>query len=59
MDQVRLLTIADVARTLKVSKMTIYRYIKKKKLCAYKLDQEFRVNREDLQKFLEERKLNK
>ena len=49
----QLLTIEEVAQALKVSKMTIYRYIKAKKLPAYKLEQELRVKEEDLQNFLD------
>jgi len=52
-----LLTIQEVAKTLKVSKMTIYRYIKAKKIPAYKLEQELRVKESDLQSFLDNRKL--
>ncbi|MEX0896023.1 MAG: helix-turn-helix domain-containing protein [Patescibacteria group bacterium] len=52
-----LLTIEEVAQALKVSKMTIYRYIKTKKLPAYKLEQELRVKEDDLQNFLDKRKL--
>lgn len=42
-----LLTIEEVAQTLKVSKMTIYRYTKAKKLPAYKLEQELRIKEDD------------
>jgi len=52
-----LLTIQEVAETLKVSKMTIYRYIKAKKIPAYKLEQELRVKEHDLSEFLKQRKV--
>lgn len=52
-----LLTIEEVAKTLKVSKMTIYRYIKAKKLPAYKLEQELRIKEDDLAEFLKQRKV--
>jgi len=57
--QPKLLTVDDVAKALAVSKMTVYRYIKTKKLCAYKLEQELRIKEVDLQNFLEERKTKK
>ena len=46
-----LLTIEEVAKMLRVSKMTIYRYIKFGKLIAYKLEQELRVKIRDLHSF--------
>lgn len=52
-----LLTIEEVAKALKVSKMTIYRYIKAKKLPAYKLEQELRIKENDLAEFLKQRKV--
>jgi putative molybdopterin biosynthesis protein len=52
-----LLTIEEVADRLKVSKMTVYRYIKSGKLMAYKLEQELRVKVIDLDIFLDKRKL--
>lgn len=52
-----LLTIEEVADRLKVSKMTVYRYIKSGKLMAYKLEQELRVKAIDLHSFLDKRKL--
>jgi excisionase family DNA binding protein len=57
--QSKLLTVDDVARLLAISKMTVYRYIKTKKLCAYKLEQELRIKETDLQHFLDERKTKK
>jgi putative molybdopterin biosynthesis protein len=52
-----LLTIEEVADRLKISKMTVYRYIKSGKLMAYKLEQELRVKVVDLDSFLDKRKL--
>jgi putative molybdopterin biosynthesis protein len=52
-----LLTIEEVAQALKVSKMTIYRYIKAKRLPAYKLEQELRIKEDDLNEFLKKRKV--
>ena len=55
----QLLTIEEVAQALKVSKMTVYRYIKANKLPAYKLGQELRVKEEDLNEFLKQRIVKK
>lgn len=52
-----LLTIEEVAQALKVGKMTIYRYIKAKKLPAYKLEQKLRIKEDDLNEFLKKRKV--
>jgi len=52
----RLLTIEQVAKKLQVSKMTIYRYIKAKKIVVYKIGKEYRIKEADLGKFLEESK---
>ena len=49
-------TIDEVAELLKVSKMTLYRYIKSKKLPAIKLGKEYRVSASDLQAFLDSNK---
>lgn len=51
-----LLTVDEVAKILKVSKMTVYRYINDGKLPAYKLEQEFRIKNKDLDNFLHRRR---
>lgn len=51
-----LLTIIQVAELLKVSKMTVYRYIKAKKLLAIKAGRDFRIKQSDFEKFLERSK---
>ncbi len=43
----------DLAKLLKVNIMTIYRYIKAKKLKAYKIGREFRIEKKDFDKFME------
>lgn len=48
-----LLTVVQVAKLLKVSKMTIYRYIKAGKLVAIKAGRDFRIKQSDYDKFLE------
>ncbi len=42
----------DLAEKLKVNIMTIYRYIKGKKLKAYKIGKEYRIDNEEFNKFL-------
>lgn len=46
------LTVQEVANILKVTKMTIYRYVKAGKLTAYKVGKDFRINKSEFDKFL-------
>jgi putative molybdopterin biosynthesis protein len=46
-------TVEEVAERLKVSHMTVYRWIKAGKLGAYKLGGEFRITERDIERFLE------
>lgn len=41
-----------VANMLDLNVMTIYRYIKAKKIVAYKIGKEFRIKKTDYEKFL-------
>jgi len=50
--QQNLLTLAEVSKILKVSKMTVYRYIIQRKIKAYKFGKEFRIDEYDLASFL-------
>lgn len=43
----------DIAKTLKVAYMTVYRWIKNGKLEAYKIEKQYRVKENDLKKFIE------
>lgn len=43
----------ELADSLRVNVMTIYRYIKAGKLRAYKIGKEFRIGKKDFNKFLE------
>ena len=43
----------ELAEKLRVNIMTIYRYIKAKKLKAYKIGKEFRIDKTEFNKFLE------
>ena len=45
-------TAKDLADKLGLNIMTIYRYIDKKKLKAYKIGKEFRIERSDFETFL-------
>lgn len=42
----------ELAETLQVNIMTIYRYIKAKKLKAYKIGREYRIDKNEFQSFL-------
>jgi putative molybdopterin biosynthesis protein len=46
-------TVEDVAKILDVSPMTVYRYIKAKRLTAYKIGKEYRVSKADFESFME------
>lgn len=48
-------TVNEIALLLKVSYMTVYRWIKMKKLRAYQLQKQYRVKELDLQKFINDR----
>jgi excisionase family DNA binding protein len=45
-------TAKDLAKKLSLNVMTIYRYIKAKKLKAYKIGKEFRIGKKEFNKFL-------
>jgi putative molybdopterin biosynthesis protein len=44
--------VEELAAALRVSNMTIYRYIKKGKISAYKIGKEFRIGKAEFQAFL-------
>jgi len=48
--------VSQLANSLQVSEMTIYRYIKAGKLKAYKIGKEFRINKGEFQRFLDKTK---
>jgi len=48
----KLLTINEITEILKVSKLTIYRYIKAGKLPAYKVGRDYRVKESEFEKLL-------
>ena len=45
-------TLKEVAERLHVSRMTVYRYVKAKKLPAYKIGRDFRIKGQDLDTFV-------
>jgi excisionase family DNA binding protein len=45
-------TAQELADKLRVNIMTIYRYIKAKKLKAHKIGKEFRIDKDEYNKFL-------
>lgn len=47
--------VEELAEKLRVSNMTIYRYIKAGKLKAYKIGKEFRINEDEFNSFLTKR----
>lgn len=44
--------VEELAQKLRVSEMTIYRYIKAGKVKAYKIGKEFRIDKAEFNKFL-------
>ena len=55
-DDIRLLTIPDVAEHCQVSKKTVRRWIDAGELVAYRLGHQWRIDPTDLQKFLKLRR---
>ena len=59
MSTIEWLTVPDVARELGVKEDTVRSWIREKKLTAFFIGREYKIKREDLQKFLEERRTRK
>ena len=51
------LTPKEIAAKLQLNLMTIYSYIKKKKLMAIRIGKGYRIDRDDFDKFIESNKL--
>lgn len=49
-------SIEEVAKTLKVAYLTVYRWIQAKKLVALKAGKQYRIKKEDLNEFLRSNK---
>ncbi len=56
MKQEEFYTAKELADKLRVNIMTIYRYIDSKKLKAYKIGKEFRIDRKEFDSFLNKAK---
>ena len=52
-DELRFLTVAEVARTMRVSKMTVYRLVHAGELPAARVGRSFRVAETDVHAYLE------
>lgn len=50
------LTPVDVANTLQLNILTIYGYIRSKKITAIKIGRNYRIDRKDFDKFIESNK---
>ena len=51
-------SIEEVAKTLKVAYLTVYRWIQAKKLIAFKAGKQYRIKKADLDAFLKIHKSN-
>jgi excisionase family DNA binding protein len=51
----RLLTVGEVAGTMRVSNMTVYRLIKSGELAAIRVGKNYRIRESDVNKYLTER----
>ncbi|MDP8956783.1 MAG: helix-turn-helix domain-containing protein [Actinomycetota bacterium] len=51
----RLLTVADVAETMRVSNMTVYRLIKNGSLAAVRVGKNYRIRESEVDRYLSER----
>jgi excisionase family DNA binding protein len=50
-------TLPEVAKKLRLSRMTVFRYVRDKKLPAYRFGKDYRVRPKDLDAFLSSHKL--
>lgn len=50
-------SIEEVAKMLKVAYLTVYRWVQAKKLEAYKIGKQYRIDKKDLNTFIEKRKV--
>ena len=54
-DPTRFMTVAEVARTLRVSNMTVYRLVNSGQLDAVRVGRSYRIREGDLQRYLAQR----
>jgi excisionase family DNA binding protein len=52
------LTVAEVARALRVSNMTVYRLVNSGRLPAVRVGRGYRIREEDVRRYLEQRYLD-
>lgn len=52
MTQEQYFSIEEVSKTLKVAYLTVYRWIQSKSLLAVKAGKQYRIRKEDLDKFI-------
>ena len=52
LSEVRFLTVAEVAQTMRVSKMTVYRLVHSGELPAVRVGRSFRVTEDDVNEYL-------
>ena len=57
MSQTILLKVSEVAQVLKLNILTVYQYIRQEKLSAVKIGRNYRIEEEDLVKFIKENKV--
>ena len=53
-----LLTVSEVAETMRVSNMTVYRLIKSGQLAAIRVGKSYRIREDDVDRFLSEQSVN-
>jgi excisionase family DNA binding protein len=53
----RLLTVVEVAATMRVSNMTVYRLIKSGELPAIRVGKNYRIRESDMDRYLEQRQV--
>ncbi len=53
------LSVEDIAKELGLTEDTIRNYIRNKQLIAYRMGRDYRIKREDYEKFLEKRRTDK
>lgn len=51
-----IMTVSEVAKYLKISEVTTYKFVQEGKIPAFKLGRNWRINRIDLQEFIEKQK---
>ena len=52
-------SIAEIAKMLKVAYLTVYRWVSSSKLVAYKAGKQYRIKKEDLDRFITNYKRSK